>query len=154
MNAELFHEPELEFGGGLRHIDIRFGIMSYGPFDTGLDYAPKRIRIGLVGTEKTVEKFLNWLDQCRIGIAAKDGNKPNLFPPFPGLGEEVALRCAVVTDRNLQRTVHFNSIRAVIEKGDHNDAVVKAVALFHKQLEYLTQSKTASPDVLVCAPPV
>src|ERR1019366_10013216 len=91
---------------------------------------------------------------CKVGIAAKDGNKPNLFPPFPGLGEEVALRCAVVTDRNLQRTVHFNSIRAVIEKGDHNDAVVKAVELFHKQLEYLTQSKTASPDVLVCAPPV
>ena len=26
-------EPLLEFGGGLRHLDIRFGLMDYGPFD-------------------------------------------------------------------------------------------------------------------------
>ena len=154
MTSDLLLEPELEFGGGLRHIDIRFGIMGYGPFDVGLDYAPKRIRIGIVGTEKTLEKFLAWLDQCRAGIAAKDGNKPNLFPRFPGLGEDVALRCSVVTDRALQRTVHFNAIRGIIQKADHNHAVIHAAELFHKELEYLSKSKTASPDVLVCAPPV
>ena len=30
----------------------------------------------------------------------------------------------------------------------------QAAELFHKELEYLSKSKTASPDVLVCAPPV
>ncbi len=154
MTSELLTEPELEFGGGLRHIDIRFGIMGYGPFDAALDYAPKRIRIGIVGTEKTLEKFLAWLDQCKAGIPAKDGNKPNLFPRFPGLGEHVALRCSVVTDRALQRAVHFNSIRAIIQESDHNQAVTKAAELFHRDLDYLSKSKTASPDVLVCAPPV
>jgi len=153
MSSDLLLEPELEFGGAFRHIDIRFGIMGYGPFDATLDYAPKRIRIGIVGTEQTVEKFSIWLDQCRAGIAAKDGNKPNLFPRFPGLGEDVALRCSVVTDRALQRTVHFNAIRGIIQKGDHNEAVKHAAELFHRELEYLSKSKTASPDVLVCAPP-
>ena len=28
MTSELLLEPELEFGGGFRHIDIRFGIMA------------------------------------------------------------------------------------------------------------------------------
>ena len=32
MNLTFLEEPELEFGAG-RHIDIRFGIMNYGPLD-------------------------------------------------------------------------------------------------------------------------
>ena len=32
-------EPALEFGGSMRHIDIRFGLMDYGPFDAGLEGA-------------------------------------------------------------------------------------------------------------------
>ncbi len=111
MISELLLEPELEFGGGFRHIDIRFGIMAYGPFDVALNHAPKRIRIGIVGTERTVERFLTWLEQCRAGIAAKDSNKTNLFTPFPGLGEEVALRVSMVTQRALPSPVHFNSDR-------------------------------------------
>jgi hypothetical protein len=154
MRSALLLEPELEFGGGLRQVGIRFGIMGYGPFDVALDHSPKRIRTGIVGTEKTLEKFSVWLDQCRAGIAAKDGNTPNLFPRFPGLGEDVALRCSVVTDKALQRAVHFNTIRSIIQKSDHNEAVKHAVNLFHRELEYLSKSKTASPDVLVCAPPV
>ena len=33
MHAEVLDEPELEFGGGNRHIDPRFGIATYGPAD-------------------------------------------------------------------------------------------------------------------------
>jgi hypothetical protein len=43
-------EPPLEFGGGIRHTDIRFGIMDYGPIDLGTDTAPKRIRLGIIGS--------------------------------------------------------------------------------------------------------
>jgi len=32
--------------------------------------------------------------------------------------------------------------------------VIHAAELFHRELEYLSKSKTALPDVLVCAPPV
>jgi len=32
MNVDFLREPELEFGAG-RHIDIRFGLMHYGPLD-------------------------------------------------------------------------------------------------------------------------
>ena len=49
MTSELLLEPELEFGGGLRHIDIRFGIMAYGPFDP--HWTTHRNESGLVSLE-------------------------------------------------------------------------------------------------------
>ena len=55
-------EPELEFGGGGRHLDIRFGIMDYGPFDVAHAEAPKRVRVGIVGSVDTVEGTTRWMD--------------------------------------------------------------------------------------------
>jgi hypothetical protein len=40
MHAEVIPEPELEFGGGGRHIDPRFGIANYGPADLAALDAP------------------------------------------------------------------------------------------------------------------
>ena len=100
-----------------------------------------------------MEKFLTWLDQCRARVAAKDGNKPNLFPRFPGLGEDVALRCSVVTDKAIQRTVHFNVIRAIVRK----PTTTKPLSAQRRRFtgtRISLQSKNASPDVLIYAPPV
>jgi hypothetical protein len=154
MTTELLNEPELEFGDSFRHVDIRFGIMSYGPFDMNSELAPKRIRIGIVGTEKTTERFLSWLEQCRSGLEAKTGNKPNLFPRFPGLGQDVGLRATVVTGKELIRTIHRNSISQVLKVKDHNEAVTKAVELFLHELDYVSKSKNVTPNVLICAPPI
>ena len=41
MHAEVIPEPELEFGGGGRHIDPRFGIANYGPADLGCRSTPR-----------------------------------------------------------------------------------------------------------------
>ena len=153
MKAELLNEPELEFGGGFQHIDIRYGIMNYGPFDLNSPFAPKQIKIGIVGTEKTVERFVSWLEECKGGLNAKPGNKPNLFPRFPGLGQDVGLRTTIITGQELTRTVHRNSILGII-KLDHNDAVRKAVGLFFEQLQYVSKSRNVAPNVLVCLPPI
>ena len=48
MHAEVLDEPELEFGGGNRHIDPRFGITTYGPADLDAAEAPRAIRAGLI----------------------------------------------------------------------------------------------------------
>ena len=49
MQAEVLDEPQLEFGGGARHIDPRFGIAAHGPADLDVPGAPTAIRLGLVG---------------------------------------------------------------------------------------------------------
>jgi hypothetical protein len=52
--------PPLEFGGAMRHVDIRFGLMDHGPFDFGNEGAPKRIKVGIVGSAETVEEAAQW----------------------------------------------------------------------------------------------
>ena len=47
MNLSYLEEPNLEFGAG-RHVDIRFGIMNYGPLDFDSPLAPKHINLGIV----------------------------------------------------------------------------------------------------------
>ena len=54
MNADFFHEPELEFGIA-KHIDMKFGLMNYGPLDFQASLAPKKIKLGLIGTPESIE---------------------------------------------------------------------------------------------------
>ena len=41
MKLTLIPESKLEFADGARHIDPRFGVLAYGPLDTGASEAPK-----------------------------------------------------------------------------------------------------------------
>ena len=78
MTVDFISEPELEFGAA-KHIDIRFGLMNYGPFDYASRLAPKEIRLGFVGTPQTIHGVESWLNKCKNGIAAKASNQPQLF---------------------------------------------------------------------------
>ena len=64
MKTLFVNEPDLEFGGGGRHIDIRFGIMEHGPLDRARGTAPRRIRVGLVGSADTIAGTLGWPFVC------------------------------------------------------------------------------------------
>jgi hypothetical protein len=63
MKADFLQEPELEFGGG-KHIDIKFGLMDYGPLDFDNPLAPKRIKLGIVGMPEAIEGITKWLERC------------------------------------------------------------------------------------------
>jgi hypothetical protein len=64
MKLEILDEPELEFGSGARHVDIRFGLMDAGPLDV-LSPPLRGISVGMVGTAETLEGLARWLDRCR-----------------------------------------------------------------------------------------
>ena len=90
MNISFLEEPDLEFGAG-RHVDIRFGIMNYGPLDFESPLAPRQINLGIVGTTESADGVREWLERCRTGIPAKPNKEdpakpnkqPNLFARFP-----------------------------------------------------------------------
>ncbi len=103
MKADFLHEPELEFGNGCRHIDVRFGLTHFGPLDAA-GAGPKAIRVGVVGDDATIELFHNWLEKCRQGIEAKPSTLPTLFPPFKGFGETGAF-CDFVSDAHWSRAI-------------------------------------------------
>ena len=76
-------EPELEFGGGGRYLDIRFGLMDYGPFDLTHSEAPHRIRIGIVGSAATGEGVARWIEGVVRAFPRRRTASPICSQRFP-----------------------------------------------------------------------
>jgi hypothetical protein len=83
MKATFIDEPELEFGSAGKHVDIRFGLATYGPLDADLGTAPSLIRLGVVGTQETVEGIHTWLTRCASGITPQADATESSFPLVP-----------------------------------------------------------------------
>ena len=151
MNITFLDEPALEFGGGGRHIDIRFGVMGHGPLDRARNTAPQRIRLGLIGSAETAEGMLAWLARCSRGIDAKPSRQPNLFPRFPGFAADLGFLSELVTEGQLQRAIPGRTVREVASIPSFSQFVVEAVQSIVEEARYLTEN--TSPDVIVCALP-
>lgn len=152
MNLTILEEPELEFGGGNRHIDIRFGIRDYGPFDIQSSRAPKEVRVGLIGTSETVEGTTRWLEKCSQGVAQKQTKQPNLFPAFPLISSTTSFCCAFVADASLTRTLTSASLETVSSAATIGERVEKASELFIKEVEFLAEN--SNPNIIICALPL
>lgn len=149
FRANLIREPFLEFGNHGREIDIRYGLMRHGPL------APERagqVRIGVIGTAETVEGFSRFLDRCQAGIDAKNSRQPNLFLPFPGLGNENPFRCRFPIDDHGTRKLPRADIARITGNPSPAKAVEDAVSLFAAQAQDIAES-ASPPDVIVVALP-
>jgi hypothetical protein len=150
MRVDVFAEPELDFGSG-RHIDIRFGLMDYGPLDYFDRLVPREIRVGVVGTPETVEGVEAWLQRCRTEIPGKDSRQPHLFPRFPGFNADCAFRSTLALDRRLQRAIPEREFELLAKASSLSWIARQAVGLFHSELEHLADA--GQVDVVVCAVP-
>ncbi|MCB2160512.1 hypothetical protein KQH40_00330 [bacterium] len=150
MRADIYTEPELEFGID-KHIDIRFGLMNYYPLDFESPLAPKNIRLGLVGTTESIEGISNWIDRCRDEIASKESRQPNLFPRFPGFNQDNSFHSSLVIDGQLSRFISEREFENLSSITNLNDLIIDAVDLYLDEIKYLSQ--TTNSDVIVCAIP-
>src|SRR5436190_754487 len=139
MKLHFFHEPELEFGNGGTHIDIRYGLKQYGPLDLGESTAPKQIRIGLVGTEETIAAMRQWLDRCRGEIAPKKSKLSNLYPEFPGFSEIASFRSSLLFHDRWCSPIRQREIDAVLAHSTGDETVRQAVDMFVDHAEELVQ---------------
>ena len=151
MRLDFLEEPELEFGNGGTHIDVRFGIMQHGPLDRGTSVAPTQIKVGFVGTQETIEGIQTWLDQARSGVPAKDSQLSNLFPPFPGFSEQSCFGASLVFHERWVHSIHKGEIESVVTSGHIDHLVYDAVELFLDHASDLTEP--GGPTVIICAPP-
>jgi hypothetical protein len=150
MHAEVLDEPQLEFGGGARHVDPRFGIATHGPADLNLPGAPTAIRLGLVGPADQLDGLRRWLERCREPIPAKDERYPHLFPSFPGCDIDCGLFTTLVfSDRNT-RQVPERALRAVANRSGV-DAITFAVDAYTDELVALAEEHRV--DALLVARP-
>ncbi len=146
-------EPPLEFGGGMRHPDIRFGLMDYGPLDFGIDGVPKRIRLGIVGSAETVEGVARWIETCATGFPAKESRQPNLFPQFPGVGFEQTFRCEFVTSNELQRVLPPKEIARLVAVPGQREMTRAVVETIANEIAALSE-RSSKPDVVLVALPI
>ncbi|MFO0873170.1 MAG: hypothetical protein U0575_04260 [Phycisphaerales bacterium] len=147
MKSFFIQEPELEFGGGGRHIDVRFGLMANGPLDRGSPTAPSSVRIGVVGDAEGVAGLRAWIDKCRVGIEAKPSTLPTLFTAFPGFGDGQSLPDFRTTDSSCreisQRTL------AEWETLEPRDLLIeRSVARYVEEADDLISK--GGVDVVIC----
>lgn len=159
MNLTYLEEPNLEFGAG-HHVDIRLGIMNYGPLDFESPLAPKQINLGIIGTTESVDGVQQWLERCRNGIPAKpnkedptkSNKQPNLFARFPGFNPDAGFRSTLVMQDSLCRTLLKNTLPGINNPRDRNERIARAVDLFMEEIRYLAQNTSA--PVIICAVPL
>ncbi|WP_312487038.1 hypothetical protein [Sphingomonas sp.] len=153
MKLTHLKEPPLEFGGTMRHPDIRFGLMDYGPLDFGLESAPTRIRLGIVGSAETVEGVARWIERCATGFPAKESRQPNLFPTFPGTGPEESFRCEFVTADELQRVLPPREVARLVAITGQREMTRAVVDTIANEIAVLSE-RSSKPDVVLVALPV
>lgn len=149
MKILRFDEPELQFGTST-HVDIRFGLMNYSPLDFDNDSAPKRIRVGIVGSASSIEGLRDWLERCRNEIPAKQSRQPNLFPRFPGFRSDTAFCSELAFDSVLERPISSATVTEIIAGTVRDEQKVRAVAAIVGEVRSLLEKK---PDVIICALP-
>lgn len=153
MKAQILDEPELEFGGGGRHIDPRHGIANYGPVDAGTDTAPSRIRIGIVGPEALADQIRTWLQRAREPLPAKPPKYPGqarLFPTFPGFDLDHSYRCVLAIDERDIRPLRAD-LDTQLASMDSAAATALAVDEYMQEITWLAES--GGCDVILCGRP-
>lgn len=151
MEVSHFVEPELEFGGHGRHVDIRFGISQFGPFDKGSSQAPISIKLGFVGSAETASAFRVWLDSCRRPIPGKDTHLRNLFPGFPGFQDGSSFGAGVVLDDRQVRIVNKTDLSNLLKTTKESNFVFSVVMAIVEEFRYIIESSRV--DVFICALP-
>lgn len=150
MNADVLTEPSLEFAGGARHVDPRFGIAEYGPADLAVATAPRTIKVAFLGDQPSIDGTKAWLEGCRQSIAGKSPDRPGLWPDFPGFTPDVGYRSELVFDDRLQRAIKPRALSR-LEGMDPRERVDGAVERYLDELQTLVQQ--GRPDVVICGIP-
>jgi hypothetical protein len=149
MKATILHEPDLEFAYGGRHTDPRHGIDFFGPADM-LDAHIATIRVGIVGTQESIDGVKRWLGRCNEEIPAKASHLGHLYVPFPGFNANRSFHSVIETSLRLQRAIPKRHLDK-LEGTNPLTSTRAAVELYMRELEVLNEERTCD-IVLVCRP--
>lgn len=146
----VFDEPPLEFGEKHSHIDPRQGLVETGPLQT---YLGDTIKVGVIGSAKTIEDAQNYLNDAAAGIEGNSQKHPNLHPDFPGLTNLNPFQCQFKIPDGAVSTLSKSQITKIIQEPDHLRAVEAAVKAITDGLQALDGTGNR-PDVAIVALPI
>jgi hypothetical protein len=150
FDTRVFSEPELEFGDHHHHPDPRLGLVEGGPLQP---FVGDVIKIGVIGSAKTIEDARRFLETAASGIDGKSEKHPNMHPAFPGLGNQSPYRCRFEIEDGATAALSQGKLDKIAKEPDHQKAVEMAVDEIVAELEALAEGGKR-PDVAIVALPV
>ncbi len=150
MKLHYIEEPELNFGLD-NHIDIKFGIMNYCVLDFNQSSSPRKINLGIVANNEEMEILMQWFEKCKDIVGAKQTNKKNLFPLFPGFSEHFGFYSEIICPAQNQRLLSAKDLND-LSKLSLERRIEILVNLYESEIEFLT-SKHHNINVIICAVP-
>lgn len=150
MKIDILQEPELEFGGHGRDVDIRRGLKLYGPLDH-IEGKSRRIRVGIVGLSASNDGIVSWLEKCKSGISAKSSRQPNLFPDFPGFSAESPFRAELDIEPAAINTISAQEMSQVVAQSTEERVIADALSLFEQRVRDVSEKER--PHVIIIAVP-
>lgn len=151
MKLNFIQEPNLEFGQSL-HICPRKGISEFDSYDIKFKNRRKEIQVGVIGTKENLNRFFEWMENCKKYIPCKPNNKqPNLFTSFPGFNDTTGFHCSLQFDAELSKTITKQDMDRIGSIKDWNSRISDCAALYLDYINYLAIEKGV--DIVVCIIP-
>ena len=150
FKSRIFDEPVLEFGDKHSHPDPRLGLFEAGPLQA---FAGDVIKVGVVGSAKTIEDTRKFLDAATAGFEGMSEKHPNLHPAFPGLTNQNPYRCRFEIEEGAALTLSQARIENITKETNHEKAVELAVDEIVDQLRAMDE-RGDRPHVAIVALPV
>ena len=161
LEARYVPEPLLLFGGGRRAPDPKTGLALYGPFDVDAAEHRKTVRLGLIGTGRTLDLAARWIERCGREVPAVSRRKvkgqvqhhpadPAAHPEFPGVGE--VFRTTFATTDALTETLTERDVAQIQALEFYEDRVTRLVDVLIERIGVLAD-KPAMPDLVLVALP-
>jgi adenylate kinase len=150
MKLRYIEEPSLLFGRENHHICPKQGIYNFNPFDLE-QVRPEKITLGIVGKSDSIEKILQWLDNCKGHIAEKKSKNPHplLFPNFCGFNKQVGFLSEIVYDDTYIRKLNNSDFDEIIRKHENLEERITEIArLYLDEIKFLSKNK--KPDIVLC----
>ena len=150
IEAKYLGEPALAFCGGREHVSPQLGIAKFGPRSLDLPRHPVQVRVGFVGTGKSIASARSWMESCIGGVQGEDD-----LLDFPGCSPDRGFFTSLGFDDQLEERITTHELTALKAPRLRRDRFQSAVDLIGDKVRLLAQrdypphySVLALPDEL------
>jgi hypothetical protein len=149
MKIISLEEPQLHFGLD-KHIDVRFGISNYLPYDWNQSRRKSTIVAGVVGPSDLLGKLVVWLRASTEGVKTSGSANVNLYPDFPGFNLSSPFRTSLDLDEAHMRRLNERELASILSIKDPNALVTQLVDFYLEEIDFLREKNV---DVILCCKP-
>ena len=177
IKIEYMEEPKLQFNKYFEYEDSKTGLTEFGPFGINVPGLHcSEIKIGFVGTRKTISGAKGWIEECGSIIESENVKKirtpksdtGSLFDEdilqdkqrvrlekilnrdFVGFNKNSTFQCCFQMNERWERIVLPRELDMLLSIEDKQERIWKLVEFFDNQVESLANT-SPSPDIIVLA---